>query len=138
MWKCNKCGRELTRENQAHSCKTVPLEKHFKDKEEAKLLYEYFKKKVKEKVGDFVVRPLDCCIHFDTSTTFLAVFALKNGIRLHLTLTHELKNPRIKDVGQYSANRYKHRIEIFDRKEVDKELLEWISEANQLLKKVKK
>jgi len=36
MWTCNICGRVFIKTKQPHSCKKVPFESHFKNKELAK------------------------------------------------------------------------------------------------------
>jgi len=34
LWKCSKCGREFRKKSQWHSCVTVSVDDHFKNKPE--------------------------------------------------------------------------------------------------------
>jgi hypothetical protein len=129
MWKCQKCGREFPRQNQTHSCKIWPIENHFKNKELARSLFDEFVKRIREDVGEFEVRSLQCCIHLDTHFTFVAVFPMKDRIRLHFSVDHKIESPRIAEWSQYSKKRFMHRVEIKNREEINIEIIKWIKEA---------
>ena len=129
-WKCPKCKREFAKRNQGHSCTSYPVEKHFKNKENMKLLYGALKEKVKKGVGPFKVESLPCCIHFVSSAaTFAGVFIMKGKIRVTFAVSREIKKSRVKDSTRMSTNRYLHAVEITKEKDIDKELLTWLREA---------
>jgi hypothetical protein len=136
LWTCPKCGRQFARTGQSHSCKPFALEQHFEGKESSKPLYNKFKKAVKENTGPFKVESLECCIHFVKTSTFLAVKIMKNKIRVDFSLDHKIKSKRIVKSLQMSANRFLYVIDIADENQINKELLEWISESRDK-KKVK-
>ncbi len=130
LWKCPKCNREFEKKNQVHSCTVYPIEKHFKGKEEvARPLFEELKETINKNIGEFKIESLPCCIHFVSTYTFAAVYALRNKIRIHFTLNHKLESPRIDKFSQMSANRYLYSIDIEDKKGFDKELIKWLKEA---------
>lgn len=52
MWTCSNCGRIFARTKQSHSCHKIPLEKHFKNKETAKRLFDFLLKQLTN-VGRF-------------------------------------------------------------------------------------
>ena len=129
LWTCPECGRKFERKGQAHSCKTFALALHFKDKLTGKLLFEKFKQAVLSQVGPFKVESLECCIHFVTTFTFTAVRIQRNKIKVDFSLNKKVKNKRIKQSTQMSANRYLYAIDILKAEDIDAELMEWITEA---------
>ncbi|CAD5265368.1 MULTISPECIES: DUF5655 domain-containing protein [unclassified Imperialibacter] len=133
LWVCPKCGRRFQRQRQAHSCNFFPLDKHFERKPVAELLYDKFETAVKRQVGSFKVESLKCCIHFVSSVTFAAVFALRDRIRVDFALNREIKSERLHKEAKLSAHRYLYLVEIKSDKDIDKELLQWIHEAAQPL-----
>jgi hypothetical protein len=133
LWTCPRCKRQFMKENQVHSCKHYPLDDHFKGKEEiARPLFNFLQGSVTEDIGNFKVVSLPCCIHLETSFSFVGVYALRDRIRIGFTLDHELKSPRISKFTKMSKNRYHYGIDIKNSDEIDKELLGWLSQAYHL------
>jgi hypothetical protein len=137
LWTCPKCKRQFEKRNQVHSCNLFSLDKHFKGKEEvARSLYNELKEKIESNIGPFNVESLPCCIHFVSSSyvssTFAAVYALKNKIRIHFALNHKLESPRNDKSSQVSNNRYMHSIDIEKHDEIDEELISWLGQAYHL------
>lgn len=130
LWKCPKCGRQFERQGQSHSCKSYPVELHFKGKPGGKLLYEKFKRAVRSQLGSFKTESLECCIHFVSTFTFAAVKILKDKIQVDFALSRKLKSKRFDRFLQISANRYLYYFDICTEDEIDDELLEWIKEAH--------
>jgi len=132
VWKCPKCERAFARNKQSHSCTVYPLENHFKNKEAiAQPLFERLLQTLKP-IGKVTVESLPCCIHLVNPTepyTFAGVYALKDRIRIHLVLTREIKDPRISASTKMSTNRYLYSIELRTNKEIDKEIVDWFTEA---------
>ena len=138
LWICPKCKRKFEKRNQVHSCTVYPLDKHFEGKGEmARFLYNELEERIKKDVGPLNVESLPCCIHFVSTYTFAAVYALKNKIRIHFTLDYELRNPRINKYSQMSKNRYLYSIDIDKKEEIKKELVNWLQQAYNLKTKVK-
>jgi hypothetical protein len=132
LWSCPKCGRQFERRGQAHSCRLFPIEQHFEGKRQGELLYQNFKQAVKKRVSFFKVESLECCIHFVSASTFAAVKIFKEKIRVDFSLSRKLKNKRIDQFLQMSANRYLYFIDIGVDDEIDEELIEWIREAYEI------
>ncbi len=132
MWSCPKCKREFQKQNQAHSCTVYPLEKHFAGKEKTKELFNDLKAKIIKNIGPVKIESLPCCIHFVSTYTFGACWAMKAGIRIDLRVNRKIK-PKCKfKVNHMSTNRYLYYFDIFDKKEIDPELLGWIKESYHL------
>ncbi|NYZ60771.1 hypothetical protein H0O01_03680 [Candidatus Micrarchaeota archaeon] len=130
-WTCPKCKRKFEKKGQTHSCAFYPVAKHLAGKEVGKKLYNALIAKMKKEIGKFRVESLPCCIHFVSTYTFAAVYALRDKIRIHFTLDHKLESPRIIRFSQIAAKRYMYSIDIKDEGELDKELLGWIKEASK-------
>ncbi len=129
LWKCPQCGREFEREGQSHSCKIFPLQQHFENKPQGKLLYEKFKSAIKQQVGPFKTESLECCIHFVSTFTFATAKIFRDKIEVHFGLGRKIKSKRITQCVQLSANRYLYYINIYTSDEIDNTLMEWIAEA---------
>ena len=129
LWTCPKCKRKFEKTGQTHSCTIYPVAKHLKGKEVGKRLYNALTTKMKKEIGKFRVESLPCCIHFVSTYTFAAVYALRDKIRIHFTLSHKLDSPRIGRFSHVSGKRYMYSIDIKDEKEMDKELMGWIKES---------
>ena len=130
MWKCPKCKREFAKKGQQHSCTVYPLAKHFKNKEFAKTLYDKLLGKLAKTAGPIKIESLPCCIHFVSSYSFGAAYALKDGIRVHFSLRRKIESPRISKYAKVASNRFMYRIGIKEKSEIDSELLGWLKEAS--------
>lgn len=132
MWKCPSCKREFKNRNQSHSCNSVTLESHFKNKEYAKELFTYLTRELETKVGPLKIETPACCIHLVSNFTFGAVWALKDRIRVDFRTDFVIESKRIWKVIKLSANRYLYYFEIKEKEDVDAELLGWIKKAYYL------
>jgi hypothetical protein len=129
MWKCNSCHREFAKKNQSHSCKTYPLDEHFKNKENQRALFNAYIAYIRKNIGEFKIEALPCCIHLVSTYTFGAVWILKDKIRIDFMTPEKIASKRISRVEQPSANRYVHFIEIEKMEELNEELLNWLKQA---------
>jgi hypothetical protein len=129
MWQCPKCKREFQKTNQSHSCAAFPLEKHFEGKEKARELFDYLKSQIEKHVGLVKIESLPCCIHFVSSYSFGACWALKDKIRIDFRVDHPIETKREHKLNQMSANRFLYYFDIYDKSEIDLELLGWIKES---------
>lgn len=129
LWTCPKCNRKFEKKGQTHSCTIYPVAKHLKGKKVGKRLYSALTTKMKKEIGRFRVESLPCCIHFVSTYTFAAVYALKDKIRIHFTLYRKLDSPRISRFSKMSAKRYMYSMDIRDEKEMDRELMGWLKES---------
>jgi len=132
MWKCPKCKREFKKVNQSHSCQSYPLKLHFEGKEWAKELFNYYKSQVEKLVGPVKIESLPCCIHFVGKYSFGACWALKDKIRIDFALDHPVTLKRDHKVNKISANRYMYYFDIFNKSEIDSELMNLVGESYKL------
>lgn len=129
LWTCPKCKRKFERHGQSHSCRAFPLAQHFERKPGGKLLYGKLKQAIKNEVGPYKVESLECCIHFVSTFTFVAVKILKDKIKVGFSLSRRIQNNRITAFAPMSARRYQYYIDVMREDDIDRELMEWIHEA---------
>lgn len=130
MWTCPRCKRQFEKRNQVHSCNLYALDNHFKGKEKiARPLYDKLKERIEKEIGPVKVESLPCCIHFVSTYTFAAVYALRTKITVHFSLNHELENPRIRKSAQVSSTKHMHSLDIKNLDEIDEELISWLRQA---------
>jgi hypothetical protein len=132
MWKCPNCSRKFEKINQMHSCKIYPVGRHFENKEESKKLYEEFLKTLKKEIGPYKIESLPCCIHIvdkKTNFTYACVYAVKDGIKLHISLDYLPKSSKVEKYAKIGASKYKYRVFLKDKSDIDKELIGWIKES---------
>lgn len=128
-WKCPNCHREFVKKNQQHSCVSYPLANHFKNKDYAKTLFTYLKQQIVKKVGPVKIESLPCCIHFVSSYTFGACWALKDRIRVDFRVDHKITTKKHFKVIQMSPNRFLYYVDLLTKKDIDAELLGWMRKS---------
>lgn len=132
MWMCPKCRRIFKNTNQSHTCKKVTLKKHFERKEQAKELFDFLVKQINSKIGKCKIISIPCCIHLFGKYNFLAALPKKDKLEIRFALNRKIKSPRLKEGASLSSRYYKNCLNIFEKKEINKELLEWLKESYHL------
>lgn len=132
MWTCPACNRILQKSHQAHSCRKVPVESHFANRETAKALFDTLLNRIEETVGACTVISLPCCIHLFGTYEFLAVLPKKDGIELRFALRRVLNTPKLKASVSISKNEFKNCLIVHTTQEIDDELLGWLKESFHL------
>ena len=128
MWSCTRCGRIFQKTKQPHSCKTVPLKEHFKNKDYARELFDVLVEKT-YKIGNCNIISLPCCIHLFGKYDFLAILPKKDGLEIRFTLTRKVEGARLKQAVSLSKSTYKNCVEITNKQAIDKELMGWLTES---------
>ena len=132
MWECTNCGRIFQKTKQVHSCNKFPLEQHFKNKEKARKLFKYLFEQIDKSIGKCKIISLPCCIHLFGTYDFLAALPKKDGLEIRFSLNRVLDSPRLKQSVPVSSKYYKNCIDVKNLKEIDGELITWVSEAYRL------
>ena len=96
VWTCIKCGRIFQKKGQAHSCRKVPLEKHFEGMQKARELFDHLLAEVNQKVGRCQVVSIPCCVHLFGEYDFLAALPKKDSLEIRFALGRKLKTPKLK------------------------------------------
>lgn len=132
MWKCPYCFRVFERQGQMHTCSKKPLEEHFANKKLAKEIFEYILKKINTEIGKADIVSIPCCVHLFGKYDFFAALPKRDGLEIRFALNRELTGGRIKQVVPVSQVSYKICIDLKSVKDIDAELLSWISESYHL------
>jgi hypothetical protein len=132
MWTCPKCGRIFEKEKQVHSCKKVPLDQHFKNKDYANELFDCLVDLTNTKVGKCRIISLPCCIHLFGKYDFLAALPKRKGIEIRFALDRIIESPRLKQSVPLSNRSYKNCFDIQSIKDFDSEFIGWLKESYNL------
>ena len=132
MWSCPKCGRIFKKKDQPHSCKKYPKEKHFEKKEYAEDLYGFLLVAINTKVGKVKEISLPCCIHLFGNYDFIAILPKKDHLEIRFALDEKLKAKRITNCVPLSKKKHKNVLNIYDGKEIDKQLIKWLKRSYNL------
>jgi hypothetical protein len=105
---------------------------HFKGKEP--VVTEIYAKLIAtcDKFGRVTQSAKKTSIHLDAKAGFAGVYVRRNYILLHVPLGRKLQSPRVAEVEQLSANRYKHTFKLTSPGDIDQELTGWLKEAYTL------
>ncbi len=132
MWTCPKCKRVFDKAAQTHSCHTIPLEEHFKNKKLAKELFDHLVKEIDAKIGPCRIISIPCCIHLFGHNDFLAALPKKDTLEIRFGLDRKLDTPRLKQCVPLSAKNFKLCFDIATIKEIDEELISWLDKSYHL------
>ena len=132
MWTCPECKRIFQKAKQPHSCRNIPLEQHFKNKDKAKELFDFLVSSVNSKVGAVQVISIPCCVHLFGTYDFLAVLPRKNRMEIRFGLDRQLNNPRLKVSVPMSSKVFKNCLVISSKQEIDDEFMGWLKESYYL------
>lgn len=132
MWTCATCGRIFEKTNQPHSCHTIPLEQHFKNKDKAKELFNLLFQQINSKIGRCRIISIPCCVHIFGKNDFLAALPKKDRLEIRFGLNRKLNSSRLTQSVRTSAKNYKNCIDITTTAEIDEELMIWLSESYHL------
>ncbi len=132
MWTCSKCERIFKSKNQPHSCKKIPLGKHFEGKEKAKELFDFLVAQINSKIGKCKIISIPCCVHLFGAYDFLAALPKKDRLEVRIALNRKVDSSRLKISVPLSSKSFKNCFDISSKKEIDKELIGWIKESYHL------
>lgn len=136
MWTCTTCGRVFERKNQQHSCKIIPIEQHFKNKDLAKDLFAYLLTQISKEIGEYQIISLPCCIHLFGNYDFLAILPHKDRLEIRFAFEKEIKDTRVIQSVNLSTTLIKICIDIKSKDEIDNQLLQWLNISYLLKDKI--
>ncbi|MFH1535596.1 MAG: DUF5655 domain-containing protein [Patescibacteria group bacterium] len=132
MWTCPKCSRIFKSKNQPHSCKKIPLEKHFEGKEKAKELFGFLVEQIDSKIGKCKIVSIPCCVHLFGKYDFLAALPKKDRLEIRIALDRKLDSSRLKVSVPLSSKSFKNCFDVSSKEEIDKEFIGWLKESYHL------
>ena len=132
MWTCKRCGRIFRSKNQPHSCKKIPLDKHFLNKLHTKELFEHLVKIIEKEVGKIKIISIPCCVHLFGTYDFLAALPKKDKLEIRFALDRKIKSKRLKAAVPLSKSTFKNCFDIKTKNEIGDEFVGWIKESYHL------
>lgn len=132
MWACPTCKRVFNKENQPHSCSVKPLNDHFKNKEKAKVLFEYLLNFINTNVGKCKVISIPCCIHLYGKYDFLAVLPKIDKLEIRFALDKKIDNSLLIQQIPVSSKLFKICLEINSKEDLDEDILEYLKTSYYL------
>lgn len=132
MWTCPNCGRIFNKTNQPHSCKSIPLEEHFKGKRLARSLFDNLLDRITGEIGECQVISIPCCVHLFGKYDFLAALPKQDRLEVRFALDREMEAPRIHHCVPMSARVFKICLDLLTEQDIDQELMGWLEESYHL------
>ena len=131
-WKCPYCGKSYANENQLHSCEIHTVEERLNGKDVKVIELYNLLVNFLSKLGDVKINVNGTSIHFSNAGHFSAVQIKQNKLRFNFVTDEEIFSERFVKFNKFSKNRIDYVIEIFNEKDLDDELLEWLRHAYKL------
>jgi hypothetical protein len=128
LWQCPACGKQFKQRGLWHSCTIVPLDEHFRDKPQARGLFDAFCAVLEEEGGPFRLSIAKTRIGFITRMTFAAVTVRKAELRGHFLLLRRVESARIRRVEHF-APYWLHQFTLRSAAELDEEMKTWLAES---------
>jgi len=129
MWQCPACGRRYANRNQYHSCTTMTVEQHLRDKTlRAVELYVALEAAAQE-CGPIRVHAMKSRIAFITRMQFAGATLRKKYVVAALDLPYRVESPRFWKIDCYGPHSFGHYLRIHSVDEIDEELKGWLCEA---------
>ena len=132
MWTCPNCNRIFEKANQPHSCRKVPLEDHFRNKNKAKELFECLVERVNNEIGKCIIISIPCCVHLFGKYDFLAALPKKDRLEIRFALNKKIDSSRIKQCVPMSTKVFKNCLDIKTVEEIDKDFIGWLNTSYHL------
>lgn len=131
LWQCPKCGQQFVSKNLWHSCFTQSLDQFFQGKNpKLKRLYQDYLQFVEKICGKVIVNVNKTRISFQLKTRFAGVPRVtKDELICGFWLKKKIESPRFSKVEFIPPDNYVYQFRIKDKKDLDKEVASWITQA---------
>jgi hypothetical protein len=135
-WICPECGKLFRNRNQWHSCFTLNLEDHLRNKPETirnvvlDLISEV------ELFGPIELNPVKSVIQVKAGATFLSIKPKKDFVELEFQLGEEIDQFPIHKTVKISRNRVLHFIYIQSGEDINDQLKTWLKDSYLLVSQV--
>jgi len=135
FWKCPTCGREFSKTEQFHSCVSILIEDHFKNKSpELRKIFEVLRDKMEE-FGVIRIDAVQTTINFGGKSQFCVIYALQKFLKLEFVLERKIEDPRFLKIRGPTNRYYTYTIKLKTRKDIDYLLIKWLKESYNLRNK---
>ena len=131
LWRCPVCGRDFARQRQTHSCRAVPIDRHFQGK--APWLRELFNHLCAQlaRFGPLRIDAVQTGINLIPKHHMGGVRVLRKGLRVGFLMDRRVESPRVTRWEEIGPRAHYHSVHLASPRELDHELLSWLREAYQ-------
>ncbi len=132
-WICPECGKLFRNRNQWHSCFTLNLEDHLRNKPETirnvvlDLISEV------ELFGPIELNPVKSVIQVKAGATFLSIKPKKDFVELEFQLGEEIDQFPIHKTVRISRNRVLHLMYVQSGEDISDQLKTWLKDSYLLV-----
>jgi len=132
-WTCPDCGKSFRNKNQWHSCYTLNLEDHIRNKPEKiqKVVYRLIE--VLNSFGTIELNPVKSVIQVRAGATFLSIKPKKEYVELEFQLGRAIETFPVHRSVRISGNRVLHFLYVQSKQDINKQLTGWLKEAYMLV-----
>ena len=131
-WSCPTCHRRFARSKQWHSCKPRCIDSHFAGKDPAlRRLFDALIRELK-KTGPIRIDAVETSINLISRHHFGGIMVRRKYLRLGFLAPKAIDSARIVRRETLGPNRVGHSVAIGDGKDIDRELLRWLADAQRL------
>jgi hypothetical protein len=125
-WTCPDCGKAFRNRNQWHSCYTLNIEDHLRNKPEVIRNVVYDLISAIGQFGPIELNPVKSVIQVKAGATFLSIKPKKDFIELEFQLGDEIDQFPVHRTVRISGNRVLHFLYIQSSEDINDQLLEWL------------
>jgi hypothetical protein len=129
-WTCPDCRRRFGRANQSHGCApAMTIDDYFASRPRAfRRIHEAVVRHL-AKLGPIVVDAVAVGILIKKTRTFAELRPKRDRLVLAVLVSDPIEHPRVTRVLRLSANRSACYVDLFDAKDVDGDVRDWLAQA---------
>ena len=132
-WTCPECGKSFRNRNQWHSCYTLNLEDHLRNKPVVIRNAVYDLLSEIGQFGPLDLNPVKSVIQVKAGATFLSIKPKKDFIELEFQLSEETDQFPVHRTVRISGKRVLHFLYIQSSEDINDQLLDWLRNSYLLV-----
>lgn len=132
MWTCPECQRKFGRTNQGHDCAPgLSIEEYFEtgpsfERPTFEAVLTHLQSEVDSEI---YYEPVSVGIFFKRRTTFVQLRTMTKWVAVTFNLRRRVTSDRIARKVIEHGGRYHHVVNVADAADVDRQLLDWLTES---------
>ena len=132
-WICPECGKSFKNKNQWHSCYTLSLEDHIRNRPQKiqKLVHKLIS--IVRSFGPVELNPVKSVIQVKAGATFLSIKPKNEYIELEFQTGKEIDEFPVHRSVRISGNRFLHFLYLQAIKDIDQQIISWLKESYLLV-----
>jgi hypothetical protein len=137
-WTCPECGKSFRNRNQWHSCYTLKVEDHIRNKSRHIQDLVFFLISRLYEFGPIDLNPVKSVIQVKSGATFLSIKPKKDYVELEFQLGETMDTFPVHKIIRISGKRVLHFVYIQKKDDINEQLLHWLKDSYDLVSKAVK